>query len=60
MARQYATVSAIRNNMALCSCTVGLELGRSRFSDDRSLGMVHRNETRFVILFHIDGPHEPW
>lgn len=60
MACQYATVSAIRNNMAIHSRTVELELGRPLFSGDRSLGMVHRNETRSVILFHIDRPHEPW
>jgi hypothetical protein len=56
----HPQVSAVRNNMAVYSCAVELELGRSHSSDDRSLGMVHRNETRSVILFHIAGPHEPW
>jgi len=53
-------VSAIRNNMVVYSCAVEVELGRSRLSHDRNLGMVHRNETGSVILFHIDRPHKLW
>jgi hypothetical protein len=48
----HSQVSAVRNNMALYSCTVELKLGRSHLGDDRSLGMVYRNETRSVINSH--------